>query len=78
MKVFDVESEVSVASLSPFEKEARALETVSSQCEHVCRFYGVSSIEDQPCIVMKLYSRSLADELKAATGVAASYLLSSR
>lgn len=68
LKVLNVDTEVTGQTLLPFDNEVRMLERASSQCEHVCRFYGISSLEDQPCIVMKLYSRTLAAELEAASG----------
>ena len=75
IKMLDVNVDVSEETFKPFLAEARILETVSTQCEHGCRFYGVGSIEGQPCIVMKLYPRSLADELKAAPGVSVCFVM---
>ena len=74
LRVLNVDIPVSGQSLTSLSKEVKLLERASCECEHVCRFYGVSSIQNQPCIVMKLYAKSLADELKTAAGDCASKL----
>lgn len=55
-------------SSAKFNAEASLLEQVSSQCEHVSRFHGVSQLEGKACLVMKLYSKSLQDELDTTAG----------
>ena len=68
LKMLETNAGVTKESLSPFNREVQLLEMASSRCEHVCRFYGISSCDGQPCIVMKLYSKSLAAELQSTIG----------
>lgn len=46
------------------------LHTASLHCEYVCRFYGVSQIDAQHCLVTKLYEQSLQAELDKSSGIA--------
>lgn len=52
------------------------LHTASLHCHYVsrfygvCRFYGVSQIDADACLVTKLYKQSLQAELDATSGTA--------
>ena len=72
LKVISVQASPSLGisgHMDSFAKEIQLLETVSAQCEHVCRFHGFTEVKGQPALVMKLYARSLADELNMAPSV---------
>lgn len=43
--------------------EAQIFHRVSTRCHHVCRLYGVACKDEQVCLVMKLYKKSLYDLL---------------
>ena len=46
------------------------LHTASLHCHYVSRFYGVSQIDADACLVTKLYKQSLQAELDATSGTA--------
>lgn len=55
-----------------FHKEIQMLKQLTEECDHVCRFHGVSEFDGRYCMVMKLYAKSLEAELaevKAAGGL---------
>lgn len=48
--------------------EAQIFHLVSTRCHHVCRLYGIACMDDQVCLVMKLYKKSLGDVLQENRG----------
>ncbi|CAD7702139.1 unnamed protein product [Ostreobium quekettii] len=48
--------------------EAAIFHRVSTRCHHVCRLYGVACKDSRVCIVMKLYKKSLHDQLAERRG----------
>ena len=70
LKVLDADTASNQDFSEKFFKELELLKKLTDECEHVCRFHGVSEIDGRYCLVMKLYARSLAAELREvkATG----------
>ncbi|KAL3130416.1 hypothetical protein ABBQ38_008239 [Trebouxia sp. C0009 RCD-2024] len=51
-----------------FEEQVRKVWQTSTDSHHICRMYGVSCIDGHPCLVMKLYPHSLAQEMSSTSG----------
>ena len=58
----------SQADLPALEERVLMLWHVSTCSHHICRVYGVSSVNGQACLVMKRYPYSLASELASMPG----------
>ena len=63
LKVLEPQTDNNAEFCRKFAKEIDVLRALSEECDHVCRFYGVSEIDGRCCMVMKLYARSLHAEL---------------
>ena len=58
----------SQAGMAAFEEQVQTLWHISADSHHICRVYGVSCLDKQACVVMKLYPHSLVNKMMSASG----------
>ena len=56
----------SQAGMAAFEERVQTLCQASADSYHMCRIYGVSCLNQQACLVMKLYHHTLAEEMSTS------------